>query len=201
MRCPFCHNADLVFLPDDLQSLTKVEVSSYLDKRKGIVEAVCISGGEPLMHPELKSYVKELKQRGLKVKLDTNGSYPDRLQEYIDEGLLDYIAMDIKNGPTKYASTIGFQSIDLSVIERSISLIMKGKVDYEFRTTIVKEFHESKDMVEIGKLIHGAKRYYLQTFVDSGKLIVQGLQPVDTSQMQEYADIMKEFVDTVEIRG
>lgn len=201
MRCPFCHNADLVFLPDDLVSIKRTEVDAYLNKRKGIVEAVCISGGEPLMHPELKQYVRDLKQRGLKVKLDTNGSYPDHLQEYLEEGLLDYVAMDIKNGTTKYASTIGFQSIDLSEIKRSIELLKNGSVEYEFRTTVVSEFHEEEDILEIGELVRGAKRVYLQKFVDSGRLIVQGLHPVSDERMEAYANLLSDFVDSVEIRG
>jgi len=205
MRCPFCHNADLVFLPADLPSVSAQEVLAYLKKRQGVLEGICISGGEPLLHAkQLRPFLVQCKALGLSVKIDTNGSYPEVLAAYIAEGLVDYVAMDVKNGLSKYPETSGLtrsNAVWLKKIQQSIDLLINGGTDYEFRTTVVAEYHEASDMDEIGKLIEGAKRCYLQKFVDSGKTIAQGLHARNDEEMVEYAEILKKYVKEVGVRG
>ncbi len=169
MRCPFCHNADLA-LNQGADEFTEEEILEYLEKRKGLLDGVCITGGEPLLQPDIKEFIQKVRELGYAVKLDTNGAFPDRLKALVDAGLLDYVAMDIKNSKEKYAETAGV-GIDLSKIEESVAFLLSGAVDYEFRTTVVSEFHEMEDILKISEWIKGAKRYFLQNFVDSGNLI------------------------------
>lgn len=197
-RCPFCHNATLVI--DEANLFTKEEILSYINKRKGILDGVCVSGGEPLLQPDIIDFLKELKASGLLVKLDTNGSYPERLQEIIDLGLVDYVAMDIKNSKEKYQLTTDSQ-IDIKKIEKSVEILMKDKVDYEFRTTVVKEFHEDEDFYKIASWLKGAKRLFLQPFKDSENLIEKGLQSHTPQALEGFKDILKTTINQVEIRG
>ena len=145
-RCPFCHNADLVIPESETGIFTENEIFEYLKKRKGILDGVCITGGEPLLNKEISEFMKRIKEMGLLVKLDTNGSFPERLEEIIRAGVVDYVAMDIKNSFEKYSETSGLSNKDLTNIKRSIDLIMEGKTDYEFRTTVVREFHTVEDI-------------------------------------------------------
>ena len=200
-RCPFCHNKSLVYLNESEGEISRETILEYLDKRKGILDGVCITGGEPTLYPGLRDFIETLKSLGLLVKLDTNGTNFDKLKELVDGGLVDYVAMDIKNCPKKYSMTVGLENYDLTDIEKSVSYLLENHVDYEFRTTVVKEFHEPEDMKEIGEWIKGAKNYYLQQFEDHGTCIVEGLNPHDASTMREYRDILKEYVLNVEIRG
>ncbi len=199
-RCPFCHNRSLVFLEEAEQEIAKEEVLDYLEKRSKVLDGVCITGGEPLVQPEIKEFIREIKNLGLKVKLDTNGSFFEKMKELIEEGLVDYVAMDIKNSKEKYAKTIG-KEMDLSNIEKSVKYLLEGHVDYEFRTTVVKEFHEREDFKKIGEWIRGAKRYYLQNFEDHGSCIMQGLHPVEIKELEEFKDTVRDYVEMVSLRG
>ncbi|MBQ7356890.1 MAG: anaerobic ribonucleoside-triphosphate reductase activating protein, partial [Clostridia bacterium] len=172
MRCPFCHNASLVVGGADI--IPEDEFFAFLESRRGRLGGVCVSGGEPTLQADLPRFIEKIKAMDFEVKLDTNGTNPDMLSSLIDGGLLDYVAMDIKSSPEGYARVSGV-SPDMEKIKRSIELLLSDKIDYEFRTTVAKPLFSTGDFVEIGKLIKGAKRYYLQGFLDSGDLIGEGL--------------------------
>ncbi len=191
--CPFCHNATLVNRLSEAQTISDGEVLSYLKKRVGILEGVCITGGEPLLHPELKDFIKQVKALGYKVKLDTNGSKPKYLKELVSEGLIDYVAMDIKNCFEKYPLTAGVQ-LDLSDIEESIDFLMEGSIPYEFRTTVADGLHTVEDIEKIAKRISGANKYFLQNFLDSGDIIGTGLSPLDKDTIEKMCKVSKNYV-------
>ncbi len=170
-RCPFCHNAGLVTSISAAERIGEEEIFAYLRKRQGILDGVCITGGEPTLQKDLPDFIRTVRSLGYAVKLDTNGSDPELLAALIDEGLVDYVAMDIKNTKEKYAATIGLADYDLSPVEKSVKLLLEGRVDYEFRTTVVAEYHTPEDIASIARWIKGAPRYFLQPFVDSGNLI------------------------------
>ena len=201
LRCPFCHNAFLVTEIDDGDRFEKDELLSYMKKRSGILDGVCITGGEPLLYPDTIDYMKEIRSLGLSVKLDTNGTFPDRLAEVIKAGVADYIAMDIKNSLLKYPMTTGIADLDTEPIRRSIELIRSAGIPHEFRTTVVRQLHEKSDFEKIGKLIEGDEHYFLQNFVDSGNLISSGLSGVTPAEMHEYAEEAHKYVSHVEVRG
>lgn len=200
-RCPFCHNASLVTHIDDSVVYDEQEVLSYLEKRFGLLDGVCITGGEPLLQNDIADFLKKVKQIGYSVKLDTNGSFPDRLQHLVEEKLVDYVAMDIKNSIEKYPQTVGIKNFDISPILKSVEFLLKGKVDFEFRTTIVKEFHTTQDIVDATEWIKGAPRYFLQSFVDSGDLICEGLSAVNKEELYKMQQNAQENVVNTEIRG
>ena len=201
-RCPFCHNAGLV-LPDRLEeaSISEDEVMSFLKKRAGMLDGVAITGGEPLLHTDMPEFLEKIKNLGYKIKLDTNGSNPKLLKEIVNAGLVDRVAMDIKNAPTEYDKTAGC-SVDMEKIEESKDFLLTGTCDYEFRTTVVKGIHTKESIVAAAKWISGAKEYYLQQFKDSGNLIVPDeFEPFDENEMHELADAVRPFVPAVEVRG
>ena len=201
-RCPFCHNAGLV-LPDRLEeaSISEDEVMSFLKKRAGMLDGVAITGGEPLLHTDMPEFSEKIKNLGYKIKLDTNGSNPKLLKEIVNAGLVDRVAMDIKNAPTEYNKTAGC-SVDMEKIEESKGFLLTGTCDYEFRTTVVKGIHTKESIVAAAKWISGAKEYYLQQFKDSGNLIApDAFEPFDENEMHELADAVRPFVPTVEVRG
>lgn len=200
-RCPFCHNSLLVTKVNENEMYSEDEIIAYLRKRKGVIDGICISGGEPLMHDDIFDFVKKVKETGMLVKIDTNGSFPDKLKKLIDSGNIDYVAMDIKNCPDKYAETIGYSDFDFSPVRKSVELLLVGKVEYEFRTTVVKEFHTTQDMVKIGELINGADKYFIQHFIESDGNIQQGLTPVDREEMEKLRISVSGFVKNAELRG
>ena len=191
-RCPFCHNATLVKGEGD--RIPEEEVLSYLKKRQGILDGVVITGGEPTLQNDLKDFIIKVKGMGYKVKLDTNGYHPDKLKELLDEGLVDYVAMDIKNSKEKYACTTGLQNIDISRIERSVDLIKNGNVPYEFRTTVMAELHQKEDVTAISEWLKGAKKHYLQSFKDSGDILYGTFTPLEEQKMIEFREIMAKNV-------
>ena len=199
-RCGFCHNAALVTHIDNETQYSVDEVLNYLSKRKGILEGVCITGGEPLLQAGIEDFLRKVKELGFLVKLDTNGSFPKKLKSLVAEGLVDYVAMDIKNSREKYNFTADCE-INIADIEESIAFLMSGAVDYEFRTTVVKEYHNIEDMKAIGEWIKGAKNYFLQNFVDSGDLIKDGLSAVNSTELYKMQEILSGFVVKTEIRG
>ena len=200
-RCPFCHNRSLVFLNENDQEILREDILEHLERRNKVLDGVCITGGEPLLHKGIKGFIEEVRKLGLKVKLDTNGSNFEALKQLIEEGLIDYVAMDIKNCPNKYPMTIGLPEYDISEVRKSIAYLLEEHVDYEFRTTVVKNFHEVEDFEEIGKLIKGAKRYYLQNFVDHGTCIQEGCEEVSVEVLKQMKDKVSKYVQEVEIRG
>lgn len=199
-RCPFCHNASLVTHIDS-QNISEDEFFSFLNKRTGILEGVCISGGEPTLQPDIESFIKKIKNLGYDVKLDTNGYRPDILKNLCENGLIDYVAMDIKNSPKKYPLTTGLDNIDFSKIEESSAFLLNGNIDFEFRTTVIKELHEECDFAQIGKWLKGNEKYFLQSFIDSGDTIRTGLNPHNEEQMCTFSTILKEYIPNVQIRG
>lgn len=199
LRCPFCHNARLVVRDEDL--IDENEILSYLNKRRGILDGVCISGGEPTLQSDLFDFMKKVKDLGMLIKLDTNGTCPDKLQYAIDNGLVDYVAMDIKNCREEYAKTCGLSKMDISKIEKSVEILMQSGIDYEFRTTVTKELHTPDGFAKIGQWIKGAKRYYIQSFVDSGDIILEGLNPLDLQGLKALLEAVLPYVPLVELRG
>lgn len=174
-RCPFCHNASLVTDINLKSAFSEEEILSFLEKRQGILDGVCVTGGEPLLQPDIKQFIIKIKSLGFKVKLDTNGSFPDKLKELIDENLVDYVAMDIKNSKEKYLITAGVTKDIMPSVEKSVKILLENRVDYEFRTTVTAQHHTVEDIENIAKWIKGAKRYFIQGFVDSGEILGETL--------------------------
>ncbi len=201
MRCPFCHNGSLVLRPQSQPIIPADDILSYLNKRKSILEGVCITGGEPTLYTDLPNFISQIKDIGLKVKLDTNGTNPTMMGTLIDSKLIDYVAMDIKNSKEKYISTAGNKDISMDKIEESVSLLLSEGIDYEFRTTIVNELHQEQDMNSIGDWIRGARAYYLQSYMDSGDVISLGFTPPSKETLILYRDILSPYVKFVDIRG
>lgn len=198
-RCPFCHNASLVRGGVDEISLD--EFFSFLKKRQGLLDGVCVTGGEPTLHHDLEEFVAKIKALGYAVKLDTNGTAPDTLKSLAKKGLIDYVAMDIKNSREKYLATSGVTKDMLDLIEESVEFLLCGSIPYEFRTTVVSPLHEKSDFYDIGEWIKGANNYYLQSFIDSGDLISDGLKGYSKEEMEAFALILQGFVPDVTIRG
>ncbi|MBO7703309.1 MAG: anaerobic ribonucleoside-triphosphate reductase activating protein [Solobacterium sp.] len=202
-KCPYCHNKDLVFVPDSYEFYDPDEVLAYLEKRKGILDGVCITGGEPLIQEDLTDFIGAIKKMGYLVKLDTNGYYPDRLAELTSTGMIDYIAMDVKNSPARYAETVGLNQ-DVFRIERiqeSVKFLMNREIEHEFRTTVIREFHTAEDLIEIAKWIRGSRHYYLQQYTDSGNVIQPGWSAYTKEEMEILLRGVREFVPSAELRG
>ncbi len=202
-RCPFCHNAPLV-LPERIEGDPNgaETVLQFLKRRQGILDGVAITGGEPLLHPDLPDFLRAIRDLGYSIKLDTNGSFPERLEKVVREGLVDRVAMDIKNAPALYEKTVGLRELDLKAVERSKNFLLRGRVDYEFRTTVVKGLHTAESLTEAAKWIRGAAEYYLQQFKDSGDIIAaEGLGAFSAEEMQSLAGLIRPIVPTVKLRG
>ncbi|MDE6957845.1 MAG: anaerobic ribonucleoside-triphosphate reductase activating protein [Lachnospiraceae bacterium] len=200
-RCPFCHNASLVTRMEENEDISEKEFFGFLEKRQGILDGVCVTGGEPLIWDDIRSFLERIKDLGYLVKLDTNGSFPGKLKQLIRANVVDYVAMDIKNSKEKYAQTIGIEDYDISNIEESIAILKQGLIPYEFRTTMVREFHQKADIEDIGRWICGASRYYLQAFKDSGDLIQEGLHGYDKRIMDAAAQIVGAYIEDTAVRG
>lgn len=198
-RCPFCHNASLV--TDKPEFFSEDEVLSYLTKRAGVLDGVCISGGEPLLQSDIFEFMKKVKDKGLLVKLDTNGSFPEKLKYAMDEKLIDYVAMDIKNSKEKYAVTVGVDSFDITPVEKSVQILLSGDIDFEFRTTITRELHTEDDIRKIAAWIKGAPKYFLQNFENTGNLIKDGLHAHDPQTLRGFAKLLEGDFPKIEIRG
>ncbi len=202
LRCPFCHNPTLVFNPPESERISEDELFAFLNKRKGILDGVAITGGEPLLHSDIGEFIAKIKALGYKVKLDTNGTFPDRLEKILAEGNVDYVAMDLKNTFDRYAETVGIRDFDVELIKRSISLIRNSGVDHEFRTTVVSPLHDAGDFGLIAKQIEGADKYFLQNFVDSGDLLNgEGLTELPREELEKALDNAKKIIPQSKIRG
>ena len=205
-RCPFCHNGGLALGGDSDGIMSVEELLAFLDSRRGRLQAVCISGGEPTLHPDLPALIGEIRSRGFEVKLDTNGTNPEMLSLLIADGLVDYVAMDIKNSPDKYALTTGlisnseFQISNFNAVRESAALLMQGRVDFEFRTTLVKELHSADDLEAIGKWLSGGEKYFLQTYRDEGDLLVGGFTAFSPEETEQLLAVLKSYIPSAEIR-
>ena len=201
-RCPFCHNAPLV-LPERLaEDSSEEEVLTLLKKRQGVLDGVAVTGGEPLIHDDIDAFLEKIKNLGYKIKLDTNGSYPARLKRIVAAGLVDRVAMDIKNSPRDYGKTVGVPNFDLAPVEESKNFLMENGVEYEFRTTVVKGLHTKESLVKAAQWIAGAREYYLQQFKDSGDVIdIAGLGPFDEKEMNSLCQAVKEYGPSAKVRG
>ena len=204
-RCPFCHNSEILdgteeAVMDDQQLL------AFLKKRQGILEGVCITGGEPTLKRGLEELLREIKALGYPVKLDTNGYRPDVLKHLVEAGLVDYVAMDIKNSPAEYGKTAGLSKLDITRIEESIRFLTSGVVDYEFRTTVVAQLHSEDAIRQMGQWLHETaqrkpRRLFLQSFVDRDTVMFAGLSAPTEAQMARYREILAPFAEIVKIRG
>lgn len=200
-RCRYCHNSGLVCEPEKEQEIGEDQVFGFLEKRKGILEGVCITGGEPTLQEGLADFIRHVRELGYAVKLDTNGYRPEVLYGLIEDGLLDYVAMDIKTDKERYAEICGVEGLDLSRIEESVRLIRESGMDYEFRTTVVREYYDEEAARRIGSWLEGSRRYALQAFRDSEAVMCPGLHARSPEEMEHYAQILKGMIQEVLIRG
>ena len=202
-RCPFCHNASLV-LPEAMQpsDLDPETVLSFLKKRRGLLDGVAVTGGEPLLHADMADFLREVKALGFRVKLDTNGTFPDRLISLVEEKLVDRVAMDIKNAPALYARTAGLETMDMAAVMKSKNFLLSGSVEYEFRTTVVRGLHTRESLIEAARWIEGAQAYFLQQFRDSGELISpDGLGAFSDAEMHALLEAVLPIIPTAQLRG
>lgn len=205
LRCPFCHNSEIIHKANE-SKINYNELMSFLKDRKNILDGVCVSGGEPTIYKELPLFLRKIKDMGFMVKLDTNGCNPDMLRELLDKNIVDYVAMDIKNSPTQYGTTVGIEKIDLSKIEESILCILEKNIQYEFRTTVVDELHNKESIEEMGRWLSqlGGKKeidkLFLQPFIDRESVLKPGLHTPLDKEIQEYKKILKKYISQVKIR-
>ncbi len=198
-RCPFCHNTPLVTGTDDPDYPIE-EFFRFLEKRKGILDGVAITGGEPLLHRDIGDFIRRIRDLGFAVKLDTNGAFPDLLKELIDEKLVDYVAMDIKNSPEKYEKTAGVSGI-FPAVQKSAAILMENRVPFEFRTTLVDELHEPEDFEAIGKWLSGTKNYFIQSFVDSGNILSDGMHEASKEKTMRCLTAARKYLPETSLRG
>lgn len=197
--CPFCQNSTLIKKNGE-EEISEKELFDYLNKRKKILDGICISGGEPLMHDDIDLLIERIKDLGYKVKLDTNGSYPEHLQKLIDHKLIDYVAMDIKNDFKKYNETSGTKNIDIDKIKKSIKILKESNIDYEFRTTIIKEFHTVEDIKKISEYIGKDAKYYIQNYQDSENVLMKGLHGFSHDELEDI-EKLRQIYPNLSVRG
>lgn len=203
-RCPFCHNSDLVLIEREeadkkteggMDGISVENVLKVLEKRKNILQGLCITGGEPTLQEGLSEFIQDVKGMGYLVKLDTNGYRPEVLRSLIERRLIDYIAMDVKNSPQKYSVTTGIKDLNVDIIDESIELIKKSSITHEFRTTVVKELHEMQDLIAMGKWIQGGMSYYIQAFQEGDTVICKGLHGYSEEELRESVMLLQKNVD------
>ncbi len=200
-RCPFCHNRSLVVSPA-VPEFSQDDFFAFLRKRKGLLDGVAVTGGEPLLHPDMPAFLEKIRSLGFAVKLDTNGAFPDRLRAILEAGLADYVAMDVKNSPEKYEQTAGAAGL-LPQVERSVALLLEGKTPFEFRTTLVDELHEASDFAAIGRWIAGTERYFIQGYVDSGDILGGGerFHAASPEKAKACLEAVRPFIPGAQLRG
>ncbi len=199
-KCPFCHNALLVTEMDQ-QEFAEKEIFAHLKKRKNVLDGVAVTGGEPLLQKDIELFLYEIKELGYAVKLDTNGSFPEKLKGILELGVVDYIAMDIKNSKELYGETIGIPDYNISPIEESVEILKNSGIEYEFRTTVTGNFHTPQSMESLAQWIQGAPKYFLQNFVDSGNLIDPSCKGVSKTEMEQMLDIVRQYIPQAQLRG
>lgn len=201
MRCPFCHNSSLVLTPNENPQIPWEEIMAFLEKRKNVIDAVVVTGGEPTLMGDLIPKLSDIKSLGYKVKLDTNGTRPEVLRLAVEQGLVDYVAMDIKNCKEKYQATSGMKNLRISDINESIRYLIKGNIPYEFRTTTIEEFHTENDFELIGQWVEGAERFFIQRYVDRDGCIEHGFHEVKKEKALILKAILSKYVKQVKLRG
>ena len=205
-RCPFCHNSEL-FMGKPEKLMEDEDFFKFLKSRKGLLDGVCVSGGEPTLYKNLPEFLAKIKELGFLVKLDTNGSRPEVVKQLVEKGLVDYIAMDVKNSPAMYAQTVGLETMDLTPIEESLRLLIAGNTPYELRTTLVAQLHTAQSIQDMGAWITSVvtgkkpKKLFLQSFVDRDTVLFSGLSAPESEATGEFAKILEPFVGTVTIRN
>ncbi len=199
-RCPFCHNSELLSGPMPVL-MDQEGLLEFLRKRQGLLDGVCVTGGEPLLRPGLPGLLDGIKNLGFPVKLDTNGNHPDRLVRLWEQGLVDYVAMDVKNSPERYPETVGVPGLDLTPVRDSVAWLLEGHVEYEFRTTAVRQLHDAASFQAIGRWLQGARRYYIQNFVDRDTVLRAGLSGFEKAELEAFASLVRPFIERVEVRG
>ncbi len=200
-RCPFCHNSSLVLDYNNIEPIPDREIFEFLERRKGLLDGVCITGGEPTLQKDLPEFIERIKALGYLVKLDTNGTNPKMVKSLSASGLVDYFAMDIKNDREAYAPIIGLESYDTSRIEETVEFFLTGNADYEFRTTLIKEFHTAENIYKIGEWLKGAKKYFMQKFKSGDNCIKTDLTEVSNQKAREFLQIITPFVKSAKLRG
>ena len=199
-RCPFCHNAPLL-TADAADGIDEEELLEFLKKRQGLLDGVVVTGGEPLLRPELPALLEKVKALGYAVKLDTNGTFPERLEQVVRAGLADYVAMDVKNSPMRYAQTVGAMELDLAPIDKSVSFLLRGTVDYEFRTTAVAELHDDASFLSLADWLAGARRYFIQCFEPRETVLQAELHAPSPAQLRRWAELVRPKISDVSLRG
>ena len=205
-RCPFCHNSEL-FMGKPQKLMENEEFFAFLEKRKGLLDGVCVSGGEPTLYKDLPVFLAKIKAMGFAVKLDTNGGRPEVLKDLLEKNLVDYVAMDVKNSPDRYAQTVGLETINLDPIEESLRLLISGEIPYELRTTLVAQLHDKASIQDMGAWLSalvpgkGVEKLFLQSFVDRDTVLFAGLSAPEADTVAEFAKILAPFVGTVTIRN
>lgn len=200
-RCPFCHNSSLVLHSREIPGISMEELLAFLKKRKGILDGVCVTGGEPTIDPELDTLLREIKHLGYLVKLDSNGTRPQVLKNLVKSGLVDMIAMDIKSSPENYGKVAGVNTVPMERIQESIDFLMSGSIPYEFRTTVVRELHSQEDFRSIGKWLSGAKAYYLQAYKNSPEVLKPGFSSYTREELEHFRNLLQNDIPSTEIRG
>lgn len=200
-RCPFCQNKDLVLNPESQPVLDLEEIYAFLSKRRNILSGVCITGGEPTLQDDLELFIEKIKSLGYQIKLDTNGYKPDVLKNLVNRKLIDYVAMDIKSSKENYGTACGITAINLDNIENSVDFLLTGKVEYEFRTTVVKELHTAEDFEKIGKWLCGASAYFLQSYKESDGVIKPGFHAYEKEELLSFKRQLDKTIRRVELRG
>lgn len=203
-RCPFCHNYELIANPETL--MEESELLAFLEKRRGLLQGVCVTGGEPTLHPDLPQLLQKIRDLGYSVKLDTNGYRPEVLRTVLEAGLVDYVAMDVKNGPESYAATCGLEALELSKIEESIRILTQGETDYELRTTLCLPLHSEQSIQSLSAWLQNiceipVKRLFLQPFVDRDTVPFAGLSAPEAAQLEAYCRILSVAAEQVAVRG
>ena len=200
-RCPFCHNASLVLRPEEQPVIDQEEFFAFLKKRRGLLDGVAVTGGEPTLNRDLPDFLRRVKEQGFETKLDTNGTNPAMLREILSAGLADYVAMDIKAGRDNYPAVTGTVRPGLAAVEESVELLKACGVEHEFRTTVVRELHSEADFADIGRWLRGEERYFLQAFKDSGDLVSGSCSPCTREEMERFLSVVRESIPGAELRG
>ena len=200
-RCPFCHNASLVLRPEEQPVIDQEEFFSFLNRRRGLLDGVAVTGGEPTLQKDLPDFLARIKEMGFETKLDTNGTRPDMLRDILDRGLADYVAMDIKAGRPNYPSATGTLRPGLEAVEESVELLRRSGWEHEFRTTVVRELHSDEDFLDIAAWLRGEERYFLQAFRDSGDLVAGNCTGCTREEMEHFLSIVLPAIPGAAIRG
>lgn len=201
MRCPFCQNSVLVLAPQKQPEISEQDVLAFLRRRRGILEGVCITGGEPTLQKDLEDFIRRVREMEYLIKLDTNGYRPQILRHLLEEELLDYVAMDIKASKERYGIACGLAGVELNRIEESVELLKTSSIPYEFRTTVVKGIHSPEEFTAIGRWLQGSRAYYLQNFRDSGQVMQPGFAEFERAELEEMRESAAQYVPRTELRG